>query len=524
VGEIVGNLFHIAVYLLDAALGLCQLNGKYLKKPRNKNILLHDQPLVCFLNLYYVCLNNGGFFMYFLVFYCTNLPSFYKMKPILFLSFVWLSAQPLFGQSTPPSILCGNDAFSTLVRSEYPELQSAFERTFQNAQQTPRSANRSPLRVRVVVHVVWKNAAENVADSIIENQIQVLNEDFNRLNPDTANLRAFFEPVAGNANILFELEEIVRVQTSEAFAIDILGGTNLLPELKSSMLGGSSAWDTEHYLNLWVCKIQPTTIFGIPVGQILGFAFPPNNLGNWPADSGAPMPNQDGVVLDFRMIGRNNPNTLPNPTGGGGNITVAGRTATHEVGHYLGLRHIWGDGGLLGPNNCNQSDGIADTPQANAQSEFDCNTNKNTCPTLEPFYGQDVPDMVENYMDYSQETCMNMFTKGQVELMRNVLTGPRSGLLESTSTVAPIASTLRWNISPNPSSGPLSLRFDLAKMEEVQIRVWNPAGTLLQTTAPHTYLPGTYVQRLDASHWPAGLYFVELQTSTGKETKKVIRR
>lgn len=445
------------------------------------------------------------------------------MKHILLL-LIGLCAQPLFGQFSPSGILCGNDVFSTLVQHQYPELQTAFEQTFQNAQNAPRASDRSPLRIQVVVHVVWKNAAENLADSIIENQIQVLNEDFNRLNPDTANLRAFFEPVAGNANIQFELADIVRVQTTEEFALDILGGSNLLPELKSSALGGSNAWDTERYLNLWVCKIQPTTIFGIPVGQILGFAFPPNNLGNWPTDSGAPTPEQDGVVLDFRMIGRNNPNTIPNPTGSGGNITVAGRTPTHEIGHYLGLRHIWGDGGLLGPNDCNQSDGIADTPQASAQSEFDCNTNKNTCPTIEPFFGQDVPDLVENYMDYSQETCMNMFTKGQVELMRNVLMGPRIGLLESSHLNTIASSELDWEITPNPSNGPIFLRFDVKKRENIHIQIWNSAGMLLQIVDVLDCAPGSHQRELNALNWPAGLYFVTLQTSTGKETKKVIRR
>ena len=181
------------------------------------------------------------------------------MKNFILL-FTLLCAQGLFAQSIQPGIQCGNDLFGDMMRNAYPELHAAFEHTFQEAQKVPRTSHRSPLRIRVVVHVVWKNSAENLADSIIENQIQVLNEDFNRLNPDTANLRPFFEPVAGNANIQFELVQIVRVQTTQDFAIDVLGGTNILPELKSSALGGADAWDTERYLNLWICKKHPNCL------------------------------------------------------------------------------------------------------------------------------------------------------------------------------------------------------------------------------------------------------------------------
>ena len=135
-----------------------------------------------------------------------------------------------------------------------------------------------------------------------------------------------------------------RIQTNALFEIDLLSG-NLIPERKHTEDGGNDAWDTEQYMNIWVCHIQPITIPGLAcAGQILGFAFPPNNLGNWPPDSGRPILPMDGVVIDYRVFGPDNPYPLEIP-GGTGNLVVRD-APTHEVAHYLGLRHIWGDRGI----------------------------------------------------------------------------------------------------------------------------------------------------------------------------------
>lgn len=405
-------------------------------------------------------------------------------------------------------ILCGNEIFSDIVNQHYPELREGFENTFINAQ-SGTHRNNEVYTIPVVVHVVWKNEEENLADSIILDQIRVLNEDFNRRNADTSNLRSLFIPEAGRANIEFQLADIVRVHTDVDFEVDVLG-TNLLPEVKDDALGGSDAYDTESYLNIWVCKIQPITIFGLEVGQILGFAFPPNNLPNWPADSGSPNVDEDGVVIDFRVFGSNNPNTIE-ITGGGGPLAVKGRTPVHEVGHYLGLRHIWGDGGLLGPNDCAQSDGINDTPYANAQSNFDCDITRNTCSQVEPHYGQDVPDLIENYMDYASEECMNMFTHGQVDLMRGVLEGPRAGLVLPVAGIYNLANTLPLRIEPNPTTGSFSVRVDLPQDGEVILQLFNMQGQMVYRVSGTWYAAGA--QRLpvvDADLVP-GMYLVQVR-------------
>ncbi len=420
-------------------------------------------------------------------------------------------------------ILCGQDLFRHLVREHYPELHESFEATFEecrtSAQRTS-AEERTTLIVPVVLHVVWKNPEENLHDSILLNQIAVLNEDYNRLNADTSSLRDIFRSVAGNAQIRFELDEIRRVKTNANFQLNPLTG-NLMANLKNSAQGGSNAKDPARYLNIWICRIQPVTILGIPLGQVLGFAFPPNNLPNWPANSGAPTLEQDGVVLDFRTVGRNNPNPLPNP--GGGNFAIRGRTATHEVGHYLGLRHIWGDGGLLGlPNDCNQSDGIDDTPFANAQSDFDCNKNRNTCNKVEPFYGMDMPDLVENFMDYSAETCQNMFTRGQVNLMRTVLEGPRKGLLQSSSVGEGSDSAYPY-VYPNPIAAPgfwLVLPSSWLPCRIALLRA-DGRSVLQQEVAFNPSGKNTWI-RMETEPYHTGWHFLHVQQATRQWNARIL--
>lgn len=446
------------------------------------------------------------------------------MKYLLSFSLL-LAFTSLHGQQQIPPVICGNDLFSDMVRTHHPELQDAFDQTFDLARHSNQHRHsNAPLHVRVVVHVVWKHPAENLHDSVIYDQLRVLNEDYNRLNADTGNLRDIFKPVAASANIHFELAAIERVQTTRDFSVNLLS-TNLLEEVKSTDTGGSDAWDTDTYLNIWVCKIQPVTIFGIEIAQILGFAFPPNGLPHWPDGVAAPSPEQDGVVIDFRVFGSNNPNTINVPGGSGELLSVRGRTPVHEVGHYLGLRHIWGDGGLLGPNDCNQSDGVEDTPFASAQSPFNCDHNRNTCDRIETYYNADVPDMVENYMDYSSESCMNMFSRGQVDIMRNVLLGPRSGLLADPSSVYPVQNDLTGcTLFPNPAYDMITVALHDASAVIRSLRVTGADGRVhaYASVGQHGGMPAA---QIDIRHLPAGFYVVQADTGAGIfNTKLMIMR
>lgn len=310
--------------------------------------------------------------------------------------------------------------------------------------------------IPVVVHVVYNTPEQNLADSVIFNQIQTLTEDYNRLNADTVNMRSDFDIVKGSPQINFILAQvdptgastngITRTSTSTSsfgsFAF-LTGDFTDLEKVKSTMDGGEDPWDQSRYLNIWVCNMS-INIFGTETTALLGYATPPSGLPNWPPGS---TPNlSDGVVIQFQAFGSNNPNILD---AGGGAIDVRGRTASHEVGHYLGLRHIWGDG------DCTAEDGIDDTPNADAQSNQDCDITKNTC--TDNIQGVDLPDMIENFMDYSEETCQNSFTQGQVDLMHGVLENQRFDLVNNNPAAINELDLISFSIAPNPATNQIQI-------------------------------------------------------------------
>ena len=254
-----------------------------------------------------------------------------------------------------------------------------------------RNTKTNAITIPVVVHVVYKNNSENISDAQIQSQIDVLNKDFRRLNQDASNTPFDFLPFAADMQIEFCLAKrylgvpttgIVRKQTNLAeFPLysDSIFFTNY---------GGSSAWNTNRYLNIWVCNIS---------GSVMGWAqFP-----------GGGNSQTDGIVIDYERFGTIG--TVSQPY-------HKGRTTTHEVGHWLSLFHIWGD------NTCGD-DYVADTPEQE-QANFGCNIHpKPSCTNS--------GDMFMNFMDYSDDYCMNIFTQGQKQRTMAVLNTSRVGLISS---------------------------------------------------------------------------------------------
>lgn len=300
------------------------------------------------------------------------------------------------------------------------------------------------ITIPVVFHVVYNPSypSQDVPDSLIYSQLEVLNEDFRRLNADTTNTRSIFDSIAADVEVEFCLANknpqgnwttgINRVQTTETnFALSPFNDG-----VKSSTTGGADPWPADKYLNIWVCDMGFNgNVF------VLGYAqFPGGN------------PATDGVVITYQHLGRRPWDTLAAPAN-------LGRTASHEVGHWLGLRHIWGDG------DCDSNDYVMDTPNADAASQSDCDFNKNTCPdTNNTFWGAtNPPDMVENYMDYSADACMNMFSEGQKARMWSFLNTSRSALATSDGCSWPasvsnhVLNKSDIDVYPNPSTGKITL-------------------------------------------------------------------
>ena len=318
---------------------------------------------------------------------------------------------------------CLHDHALEQMEQQYPGFRTAVQQTQLEAARRGAEAQgrRTILEIPVIVHVVWRDTAERLPECKIIEQIDILNEDFNRLNADAGNLRSIFQGVAAPADFRFRLDSIIWKRTDSLFF-----STGFLPDptagnkAKRSASGGSDGLNPRQYLNFWICNLGN--------GGVLGFAYPPAGLSNWPANSNAPSPDVDGVLVDYRAIGRSG---LYQTTQFGQTTTIVtqGRTPTHEFGHYFGLRHIWGDGlgAQFGVPNCTDDDGVADTPMAGLPSQFQCDTAKNSCGAGT---AGDLPDMIENFMDYATESCMNTFTQGQVNIMRGVVlpSGPRDSL------------------------------------------------------------------------------------------------
>ncbi|WP_194087911.1 zinc metalloprotease [Cryobacterium algoritolerans] len=253
-------------------------------------------------------------------------------------------------------------------------------------------------QIPVVVHVVYRNAAENVSAAQIDSQIAVLNADFRATNADKSSTPPVFQPLIGDARVTFKLattdpsgnptDGITRTSsTTTPFS-------SATDNVKSAATGGADPWPSDKYLNLWVCgNLRSGTN-----QALLGYAQFPGG----PAAT-------DGVVIVHTGFGSTGTAAAPYDLG---------RSATHEIGHWLNLRHIWGDDG----NGCSGSDFVADTPNqagpnygAPAFPHPSCSNGPNG-------------DLFMNYMDYTDDRAMFMFTPGQVSRMQAALDGPRSSI------------------------------------------------------------------------------------------------
>lgn len=290
-------------------------------------------------------------------------------------------------------------------------------------------------QIPVVVHVVWNTAAQNISDAQIASQIDVLNRDFRRVNPDVNSTPAPFLPLTSDARVEFALATIdpngaassgiERRQTAVAsFGAD--------DAVKSQATGGMNAWPADTYLNIWVCQLG---------GGLLGYAQFPGG----PAAT-------DGVVILQSAFGTSGTAAPP---------FHLGRTATHEIGHWLNLNHIWGDDGT----GCSGTDNVADTPNQGGP-----NTGQPSFPHVSCSNGPN-GDMFMNYMDYVDDPAMFMFTAGQVARMQACLDGPRASIGTGTGGTG---ATPRQSSSPVVAWGANRLDvFVLGTDRALYHKAWN---------------------------------------------------
>jgi hypothetical protein len=343
------------------------------------------------------------------------------------------------------------------------------------------------IKIPVVVHILYHLPTENISDQKIFSQIDMLNQCFRRANADTNNTPPIFKARAADCAIEFQLA-ISDPQRKSTTGI-IRKYTPVTEwkdddKIKFSSEMGDDAWDAQSYLNIWI-------------GNLKGLAGYSSVLGG--------AANKDGVVIEYSDFGLNDKSGYE-----------LGRTAVHETGHWLGLKHIWGDA------YCGD-DFVDDTPKQGDFTSGCPTTSRTSCNNA-----ADGGDMYMNYMDYTNDACVNLFTEGQKTRMRALFApgGARYGILSSTGLSAPVIveaplpdEAPKWlypQLYPNPATNEiiLDISYDTRWVGRL-ISVFNVNGqpVLRQTI-------NSKVQTINISALKPGVYFLSIMKEDGSYIKQ----
>lgn len=309
-----------------------------------------------------------------------------------------ISSGNSFAQGTHPG--CGLEKQRQKLIAENPQIQVDYEKLL-NRYTENRLVNGKSETVRVipiVFHVIHEYGEENISDQQVQDAVRILNEDFGKKNQDTIVVVSPFDTIIGNTNLEFRLASLDPYGNCTNGIEHIYNHQTIAGDSYSKL----NQWDRDKYLNVWVIGTMDDP-------DVAGFAHYPTDVtgtGFW----------RDGVVMVHSSTGSI-----------GTGDDYHSRALTHEVGHYLGLSHTWGNNNdPEAASNCDLDDGIGDTPNCAGIGHCDLAANTCTEPTLPGNYWSfDVIDNVQNFMDYSY--CSRMFTNGQSNFMNNVLDQQTSG-------------------------------------------------------------------------------------------------
>lgn len=414
------------------------------------------------------------------------------MRTIVFVAFF------LFSVLVHAQRECATSIYMQEQKALHPDLLQSIpqneqfirQQLLKNISNAKTTLTKTILRIPVVVHVLYHASASPISEAQVKSQLDALNRDFNRTNSDTINTPQRFKPFAANVQIEFVLAStdpkgrattgIIRKQTPvKEWEMD--------DKIKFSAHGGDDAWDSKSYLNIWVGNLR----------RFLGYA----SVVGGPA-------NKDGLVITTSAFGTINVSPPYH----------LGRTVVHEAGHWLGLKHIWGD------SYCGD-DFVDDTP---VQGSFTsgCPSGFRTSCSNEAW-----GDMYMNYMDFTADVCMNLFTIKQKERMRSLFAegGPRHSLLFSKGLNAPwtdevslpeeSAAPAQFQLYPNPVRDALAMNFSFdATWVGKEVSIINISGLAVKK-----FLITRHLLSINVSSLTKGIYIIEAQNGKQKIRKKIVK-
>lgn len=410
------------------------------------------------------------------------------MKQSLLIVCMVLTFQ-LFGQYKKNHNWCITHQLAEKIYLSNPNSKEKFESDKKEGNLLSKNGKTSVIEyiIPTVVHIMHNNGPENISDEKIMSQFDILNEDFGKygsgynndsVGADTkirfclATIDPYGNPTTGINRVSFGKTSSFNVDNDEA-------------EMKAL-----SRWDPEKYMNIWIVNT-------INDGSVLGYTYYPSSVAE---------EDKDGLVIRYDTFGRI-----------GNEFGFIGRTVTHETGHYLNLIHTWGDG------DCFIDDGIEDTPLCAdpyysdypaCDKPFQCNNDR----------------MIENYMDYSDDSCMNVFTNQQAVKMQNAIVKYRKTLvsesnLEKTGCInCTSCDTIKYekkvHIYPNPASDYLVLYFDFKKVNTLVLRIFDARGKIVLNYFKDEISRGPLF--INTSSYLKGIYFVTLNSEEVNDNWKFV--
>ncbi|MHA4740196.1 T9SS type A sorting domain-containing protein [Dyadobacter sp. MSC1_007] len=417
----------------------------------------------------------------------------------LWLAFLMLSATLVSAQDILPT-RCASTERDSVRLAKNPSLRNLRMKSEEAIQEHIRAragarTTAEIITIPVVVHVIHNRTDNvtggvgngNISDAQIRSQIEVLNEDYS----NTSGYKGFYtDSLAVDTGIRFKLVSVVRTYNATN-QFSPITDADKLAEI-------SPAWFTNRYLNIWVTRLNDRYLGTSQFPVVTEINSRTNGLSTTENEEKDAL--TDGLIIDFRYFGRNS-ETITSK------IYNLGRTTTHEIGHWLGLIHIWGDA-TCGTDYCD------DTPVANTKNE----TTDITC---SPVYSQCranvvTRNMIENYMDYSPDICMSIFTNDQKERMHAVLElSPRRAKMVEYSKIT--SDQLMVDLYPNPVRETLTANVFTPQPETYTVSVFNQKGQqILEDAVNRTYL--------NVKNFPSGLYYYKVKTANQTVTKRFVVR